>query len=291
MRRRSPPTSCPAVLASTGSRGAAETAAALAHYASDGWEDQPPFEFTAYQDDTVHAALRAAFGGVCAYCDAVVSAFDIEHYRPKGAIQTANGKLRPGYYWRAADWMNLLAACPACNQRRYTEDHDGTEELTGKAAWFPLADETKRATDAAGEAHEEPLLLHPYHDEPAQHLEFREEGVVRARLGSDGQPSPRGEETIRLLGLNRRDLVDRRADRLIVIEAALIKAIKAWQWWDADSEDRDREERYRARLDELMQLVDDRKGFSAMALQILEVLRPEEGEEPVLGQPGGRPPH
>jgi hypothetical protein len=142
----------------------------------------------------------------------------VEHYRPKGGYRAEEGQplSQPGYYWLAADWMNLLPSCTRCNSGE-THDHaDRPRVVSGKANWFPLANEKKRATKPGDENAETPLLLHPYRDDPHDHLKFAGEGVVRARNGD-----LRGQTTIDVIGLNRQDLVDARNDLLVTVEQHL----------------------------------------------------------------------
>jgi uncharacterized protein (TIGR02646 family) len=216
MRRLHPIPPCPPALDPADSVGARERAKAIAHFTRDDWELKPSFAFRAYQEAEVREALRQAFGGVCAYCERPVSSIEIEHYRPKGAVETPSGRQRPGYYWLAASWENLLPSCHDCNTDLWTHHPDGSLRKSGKGSWFPLEDESARATREGEEERERPLLLHPYDDDPAEHLEFGEDGIVRPRELPDGTHSRRGEVTIERLGLNRRGLVDARRDR---------------QWW------------------------------------------------------------
>ncbi len=77
--------------------------------------------------------------------------------------------------------------------------------------FFPIAE--NRAVDAPlrGVAETE-LLLHPFRGPPpAQHLTFGRKGEVSTRTPpGDAQPSVRGEQTIRTLGLDRIALRERR---------------------------------------------------------------------------------
>ena len=41
----------------------------------------------------------------------------MEHYRPKARVSTEQGD-KPGYYWLAARWENLLPSCTDCNSPR-----------------------------------------------------------------------------------------------------------------------------------------------------------------------------
>lgn len=267
MRRLDPIPPCPPALSPTGSPGAEERANAIAHFTSPDWKTKRPFRFSAYLQAEVRDALFKAFDGVCAYCEAPVASFEIEHYRPKGAVRTATGKRSPGYYWLAATWENLLPSCHQCNTELWTEHPDGRRRKSGKGTWFPLEDEGERATREGEDARERPLLLHPYLDEPAEHLEFVEEGAVRPRGGRDGSPSRRGEATIALLGLDRRGLADARRDRHLVVRVAFKALLEAERRRKADPDDRDLAEEHRRCLAEMKRLLEPGAGFSGMAAQ------------------------
>ena len=97
------------------------------------------FEFDSglYAAKSVKNALLRAQHGKCCFCEskvAHISYGDVEHYRPKaGYRQSPDDPLgRPGYYWLAYDWSNLLFCCQLCNQRF-------------KRSLFPLADSVYRA--------------------------------------------------------------------------------------------------------------------------------------------------
>jgi uncharacterized protein (TIGR02646 family) len=158
--------------------------------------------------------LLAAFHGKCAYCEMEITPGqpgDVEHFRPKGRVTGTDGKQvmvqeagherpHPGYYWLAYEWSNLLPACIRCN--RPTKLHSG--ERYGKWDRFAVEDESKRAFIPGREKGEVPLLLDPRADDPEEHLVFDfETGVI-------GFLTPRGEECMRTLGLNREGLVDQR---------------------------------------------------------------------------------
>src|SRR6185369_2016739 len=138
----------PASLVGATSVGVVETKEAEAFYENGAHADDS-FDFKAYKSADVNAALTAEFHGKCAYCESPYEAthpVDIEHYRPKGGYVKDNKLTKPGYYWLAADWMNLLPSCIDCNRRRRQKFKDEPEQLAGKANLFPIADETKRAT-------------------------------------------------------------------------------------------------------------------------------------------------
>lgn len=131
-----------------------------------------------YNKPYVKTALIEMFHHKCAYCETKheSAALHIEHYRPK--------KKYPRYTF---EWQNLLLACITCN-------------TVYKGEQFPLqeADENN------------PLLLNPCEDDPAQHLYFEQARLVPL--------SERGQQTRDLLDLNRDELFDRRRDLLRKID-------------------------------------------------------------------------
>ncbi len=144
--------------------------------------------------------LDNVFHKKCAYCESKITATsfgDAEHYRPKGKVtvkgQTVEG--HRGYYWLAYHWKNLIPACQRCNSD------------LGKLTQFPVAKkhiqrhEKGRADPDALDALEEPLLLHPYRDDPRKHLQFGLRGIIAPRDGS-----VRGKETVEICSLYRDDL-------------------------------------------------------------------------------------
>lgn len=197
----------PAVLTS---KGAAATRSVKArHRASRPHRaGTTPFKFSSklYGHHTVRDALKAAQRGKCAFCECRIDATnygDVEHYRPKAAYRQNRGDplTRPGYYWLAYEWDNLFLSCQLCNQ-------EFKENL------FPLAPNGVRATSHTKSlAAEQPLLLHPEHDDPEQHLTFVNEHIM-PRNGSS-----RGAATIEVLGLDRDAMnEERRRRRRILLQ-------------------------------------------------------------------------
>lgn len=151
-----------------------------------------------YGTRVVKRQLKADQHDKCGFCEAVFDANvagDVEHYRPKGAVMTAAGRIHPGYYWIGYAWENLSYACPDCNEYR-------------KRDLFPLSDENARARDHHDDLDaEEPLLLDPYGArEPRQHIVF----VGEAATGR----TPEGRTTIDVLALSRTSLARDRLDHL-----------------------------------------------------------------------------
>lgn len=168
-------------------------------------------------DDDIYHGIRkliteTVFYGRCAYCEAEVTDVSYavaEHYRPKAAVYIReNGTLtnakvgtdeHSGYPWLAYDWKNILPSCSICNNQE------------NKGNLFPVANtwshkpEPNRTTTEELNLHEKPLLLHPYFDEPAKHLQFDTKGIVVAKNNS-----VRGDATIKICGLDRGKLNEKR---------------------------------------------------------------------------------
>jgi hypothetical protein len=155
--------------------------------------------------------LTGVFQGKCAYCEGRMTAQSwgaAEHYRPKGRVTVRNpetGKLEvqthPGYYWLAHQWRNIVPACDRCNSGEGKQDQF---PIRGTRVMSP-----GELTDAGDldelNAREEPLLLHPYADEPADHVTFGVAGVIAPRNNS-----ARGRETIEICRLDREALATER---------------------------------------------------------------------------------
>ncbi|MFO0604960.1 MAG: hypothetical protein U0324_17390 [Polyangiales bacterium] len=163
------------------------------------------FEFDQgiYAHADVKAALRRMQRGKCAFCEAKIDHIaygDVEHFRPKGAFLRRGALVRPGYYWLAYAWDNLLLACQLCNQRF-------------KANHFPLEKGSTRARFHGHDvARERPLFIDPAREDPAGRLGFREH--VPVALSNDR----RARVTIARLGLRRPELNERRREHLAIVQ-------------------------------------------------------------------------
>ena len=169
--------------------------------------------------------LNKYYNGKCAYCEQTCKA-EIEHYRPKkGVVEDSN---HPGYYWLCYSWSNLVPSCRYCN----TEG--------GKGNKFPIIEITKRVSVpefiaskldlnkclASGSPliDEKSFLLHPEIEQnPENFLSFK---ISDDKNGIDifgHDNTSRGEKTIEICNLNRRDL---RLNRLQVVYYHLKQNIK-----------------------------------------------------------------
>ena len=233
------------------------------------------FTFSAYKAADVVEALTALFHGKCAYCEssyAPITPVDIEHFRPKGAIAIdgPDGKARrikPGYYWLAAAWDNLLASCPDCNRHRTHEFPDDlVTEVRGKENKFPLRDEMWRARlpDELSREAGQRLLLHPCRDRPERHVEFTATGGIRARSGSR-----KGSTSIPVLGLGRSELNEARRKHLLGLARRMRNILWEIERLEARGANAQTEHRIEVLLRELREDAADGAVYAGMSRQFI----------------------
>lgn len=221
----------PAVLTTAGGKADKERQANQALAAQQRFKDM---KFAAYKDATVMQALGQLFNGKCAYCESTYVAQqpgDVEHFRPKAAVavQDGNGKVvtKPGYYWLAADWDNLLPSCADCNRPRRHEIRRGAgKRVMGKANWFPVDPESNRASLPAAVATEPRLLIDPCRDDPGLHIVFDDDGTVSA-LTPNHTVSKMGKATIEFCALARLELTQERHKRGLEVQYVIDNLLRA----------------------------------------------------------------
>lgn len=202
------------------------------------------------------------FHGKCAYCEtSLYSQYgDMEHFRPKGKIVDENGETvlvengqgteepHPGYYWLAYDFRNLLPSCIRCNQIQ-------------KKCCFPVrGDHAARPGD---EVNEDPLLLHPVFDNPAEYLELDPTGVFMPR--EDSEKLMKADMTISVFDLNHEGLVDDRQN----VYKATIKSLMTAMLIASEKGDRELTELET----EITKIKDGVCSFSAAARRALEDIK------------------
>ncbi len=187
------------------------------------------------------------FHGKCAYCESSIIAVcpgDIEHFRPKGRYEyiTSEGKQakhKPGYYWLAADWDNLLLACPFCNQtntHKVFKNGQWVKEVQGKLDQFPLFDEGSRLTIEVGQLffsnknsyissfqgeEDVRLLLNPCVDDVKSYFQYLDDGLIQPKENLNRLELARAENSIRVYALQRVGLVQQRRQKIIEIKAQI----------------------------------------------------------------------
>jgi uncharacterized protein (TIGR02646 family) len=203
MIRITKPQNVPRTLLTTGRRKTRKMCEAYTAHPDDYNTGEKKFSFKkdkCYNAPSVKEALKKAQHGKCCYCESKfghVTFGDVEHFRPKNGYQQREEELvYPGYYWLAYEWRNLLASCQICNQKF-------------KKNLFPLRDESRRARSHNDDIiFEEPLLINPAEQDPAEYIAFRKE-IVYAIGGN-----PTGTTTIDILQLNREPLAEKRRECL-----------------------------------------------------------------------------
>lgn len=262
IRVKRPLGSTPPILRKAG-KGASEMQSNIALHAAGNTSDM---KFEVYKNDSVRAALNALFGRKCVFCESLLLATqsgDIEHFRPKGRViivDPASGKRikKPGYFWLAARWRNLLIACRDCNSPRTQKDAHGEAKVFGKASFFPLEDESTRANTVGGERRERPLLLHPCSDYPEQHLAFTDEGGIYPHRSTAGI-SIKGKATIEYCGLDRGELLQMRARHRRTVMAAIRHIISALEKCEDPGND----------LEDLVNLLDPKEAYTAFTRHLV----------------------
>tara|TARA_R110002012_G_scaffold272711_1_gene458355 strand:+ start:15086 stop:15862 length:777 start_codon:yes stop_codon:yes gene_type:complete len=140
-------------------------------------------------------AIVKVQGLKCCYCEKPIKNGDLEHYRPKKGWQQTRGTTinRPGYYWLAYRWRNLLLSCNDCN------------DSSTKGNLFPISG-TRAITPRCNLELENMLFINPYEEEPTNHISFYKSDPIS--LGARGQLTI---ETFKLR--DRGDIASSRKDR------------------------------------------------------------------------------
>ena len=155
------------------------------------------FDSKVYGDKAVKEELLKMQADKCCFCESKITHIsygDVEHFRPKAAWKQSahDGLSRPGYYWFAYEWSNLLLCCQLCNQRH-------------KRNLFPLLNPLARALSLGDDVtNEDPMFINPSTENPETLIGFR--GDTPYPINDD----PRAKLTIEGLGLKRKPLRDRR---------------------------------------------------------------------------------
>lgn len=148
-----------------------------------------------YGNNEFRNELVKCQGRKCCFCEKPLDNGAIEHFRPKSAWQQRRGDAlnRPGYYWLAYRWSNMLLSCTECNQ------------ADQKGNLFPVVG--LRATNHAMDHRiEQNKIINPSVEDPSIHITFNGSMPIHHDL--------RGQFNIALFRLDTRgDLVPIRQDR------------------------------------------------------------------------------
>jgi uncharacterized protein (TIGR02646 family) len=163
-----------------------------------------PFDKTIYGAATVKTSLENIQNNKCCFCEAKykhVTSGDVEHFRPKAGFSQGKGKnfIRPGYFWLAYDWDNLLVSCEVCNRRN-------------KGSYFPLSNPGARFTSYNSNIDiEHPWFINPSSIDPEYHITFYKEVPTHTSF--------QGAKTISYLSLDRQELNEMRLSKFNGLKA------------------------------------------------------------------------
>lgn len=216
-------------------------------------------------------ALNERFHLKCAYCESyfgATSPVDIEHFRPKGAVEHADGTLlKPGYYWLAAKWDNLLPSCIDCNRaRNHLHAGDDDPELSGKANLFPIENDQRSDLDPGAETGESRLLIHPCRDSADKFFKYLRDGkrVITESATNSGSRHRKAERSIDVYGLNRLALANQRGDKLIRVKNQIILIRQCLELLGQDPDRNDRQQELALAICELNALQADDASYAGM---------------------------
>jgi|ERR1700722_1462644 len=198
----------------------------------------------------------------CWYSEAVLQEGEghVEHFRPKGRL---SGAVHGGYWWRAFDWHNVRLAHPTVNLRR--EDYLAKRKM-GKGSYFPLRNPDRRATSAATEVNEEPVLLDPVVPSDTLLICFDEaSGTPRPRTKKTDNEwlHQRAVESIEYYHLNEGTWNAKRADLMAIVKV-LCEQLEEL----AIAEPRD-DAAYHNQIDEIVDYIHHTAEFSSACLQVV----------------------
>lgn len=171
--------------------------------------------------DTTLGPLVTLYNEKCAYCERNRGLeLEVDHYRSKKPrnFQPHPGDNHPGYYWVCYEWSNLLPSCSKCNGKKSNKfPVNGTRVTSHLGANGQISSDLFDARIL--HQREQPHLLNPELDDNFElDFVFLNDGRVRGR-------SMRGAETIRICGLNRRQL---QIDRLKILTEISRKIVEAF---------------------------------------------------------------
>jgi uncharacterized protein (TIGR02646 family) len=143
--------------------------------------------------------LLSIQGSKCCFCEKPLHNGAIEHFRPKAAWQqaTENPFNRPGYYWLAYSWDNMLISCTECNS---SGQKGNLFPINGARGIYPSDCST-----------EDKVLINPTSEDPSICISFN----LDQPIGIDA--AGRGNENIRIFKLkDRGDIKTIRHDHLML---------------------------------------------------------------------------
>lgn len=174
---------------------------------------------SAWKTQEVRDILFQSQNKKCCFCENIRAKkreFDGEHFRPKLSIAEESGNEHPGYWWLAYEWSNLFYACKTCNQE-YKKTH------------FPIRG-TRARNESDSLEDELAVLVHPQNENPEDFIGFDwQQGYGKFVKATGLDEHNRGNETIRIVGLNDGQLMEERAETIKLLQDAVF-LMKRYQY-------------------------------------------------------------
>ena len=220
-------------------------------------------------------ALRKAFFGKCWYTESPQEGtdVDVDHYRPKKRVAMANKgqEIHPGYWWLAFSPENFRYSCIVANRRRRDVQ---TGIVGGKADYFPLWNEKKRALAPEDDiSEEEPLLLDPCKPGDVGLITYRDDGEAMPRISENESKKAfkRAAVSINLYHLNHTDFVKARVRLREKLVELVREAKRAFD--KLDSGDAFHATTYENAISELRQMRKEDAPYSGFCVAYLDRVR------------------
>ncbi len=207
---------------------------------------------------------------------------DVDHFRPKKRVAeiSRNASDNYGYWWLVFNLSNYRYSCIVSNRRRKDVD---SGETGGKADYFPLCDESNRATTPACTLEDEqPLLLDPCRLSDTRLLMFNEGGEAMSRYSKeeDSRSHERAEISIKLYNLNHSDFVAARIKLRLELEKLRTKAERFYKKFGTG--DADHAESYEQAITDLISKWSPEAPYSSFCKIYMENYKHEEYLQGVL---------
>ena len=166
--------------------------------------------------------LTQMSGGKCWYSESkeVQSFLEVDHFRPKRKAKRSDTEIDPGYDWLAFEWTNFRLAAARSNK---LSTNESTGEVEGKGIWFPLMEDSPKATwNNRCEEMEVVVLIDPTIQKDVDLIDIDANGrVIASRLCIGSQNRKRVSKSIEIYGLNLPKLVEARKSIMRDIQSHL----------------------------------------------------------------------
>lgn len=232
----------------------------------------------------VKPVLASLFNYKCWYTEAPQQGtdVDIDHFRPKKRVQETLSTAIPhdGYWWLTFCLQNYRYSCIVANRRR-TDVETGV--TGGKAAHFPLCDESKRAkTPDCDLEEEQAVLLDPLKATDVQLLHFKPDGEAMPRFSQEkhARKFMRADQSIAFYNLNHSDFVRCRIELRDQIDSD-VKAAKRY-FNKLETSDADNDLAYEQVICRLRKMRSNEAPFSSFCIAYLDSFRHKQEYEGIL---------